>query len=51
MRGYAGENEAVRRALCAPSLEGRGVRVLALDGGGMKGLALVQVRGGTGCRA
>ncbi|GLI68628.1 hypothetical protein VaNZ11_013106, partial [Volvox africanus] len=38
-----GENEHVRRALGQPAIAGRGVRVLALDGGGMRGLALVQI--------
>lgn len=37
----AGENEQVRRALREPPIKGRGLRVLAMDGGGMKGLAMV----------
>ncbi|KXZ56156.1 hypothetical protein GPECTOR_1g133 [Gonium pectorale] len=37
-----GENEVVGRAVGQPPMSGRGVRVLALDGGGMRGLALVQ---------
>jgi hypothetical protein len=31
-----GEGEAVRRAVGRPPLAGRGVRVLSMDGGGMK---------------
>ncbi|KAJ9510144.1 hypothetical protein QJQ45_015630, partial [Haematococcus lacustris] len=38
-----GENEEVRKALRLPGIEGRGVRVLALDGGGMKGLAMARM--------
>ncbi|GFR41419.1 hypothetical protein Agub_g2103, partial [Astrephomene gubernaculifera] len=38
-----GENEQVRRAVGQPAISGRGLRVLALDGGGMRGLALVQI--------
>jgi hypothetical protein len=34
--GLAGENEAVRRAVGRAPLAGRGVRILAMDGGGMK---------------
>jgi len=33
----------VRQALREPPIEGRGLRVLAMDGGGMKGLAMVQI--------
>ncbi len=40
---HAGENEVVREALGVPPIQARGVRVLALDGGGMKGIALVQM--------
>ncbi len=38
----AGENEEVRAALRLPPVTGRGVRVLSMDGGGMKGLVMVQ---------
>ncbi|KAG2446236.1 hypothetical protein HXX76_000828 [Chlamydomonas incerta] len=38
-----GENEVVARAVGTPPIRGRGLRVLALDGGGMRGLALVQI--------
>lgn len=34
--GLAGENEAVRRAVGRAPIAGRGVRILAMDGGGMK---------------
>ena len=44
----AGENEAVRLALRAPAINGRGLRILSLDGGGMRGL--VTVRLGAGAR-
>eukprot|EP00983_Pelagomonas_calceolata_P016180 511739-Pelagomonas_calceolata.AAC.3 len=30
-------------ALREPPIEGRGLRILAMDGGGMKGLAMVQI--------
>lgn len=36
-----GENDLVRQSLRQPPIEGRGVRVLALDGGGMKGMTMV----------
>ena len=32
-----GQNEQVRIALSLPAIRGRGLRVLAMDGGGMKG--------------
>ncbi|WIA33114.1 hypothetical protein OEZ86_006267 [Tetradesmus obliquus] len=38
-----GQNEQVRIALGDPPIRGRGLRVLAMDGGGMKGLALVEL--------
>lgn len=38
----AGQNEQVRQALGEPGISGRGVRVLAMDGGGMKGMAMVE---------
>ena len=31
-----GENETVRAAVGQPNLAGRGVRILSMDGGGMK---------------
>jgi hypothetical protein len=33
---HAGQNEQVRIALGQPPIRGRGLRVLAMDGGGMK---------------
>jgi hypothetical protein len=39
----AGQNEQVRIAMGVPPLRGRGLRLLALDGGGMKGLTLVEL--------
>ena len=36
MLAVLGEGEAVRRAVGRPPLAGRGVRVLSMDGGGMK---------------
>ncbi|KAK9839624.1 hypothetical protein WJX81_001442 [Elliptochloris bilobata] len=38
-----GEGEAVRRAVGRPLLAGRGVRVLSMDGGGMKGIAMIRL--------
>jgi hypothetical protein len=31
----------VRQALGQPSIEGRGIRILCMDGGGMKGLGMI----------
>ena len=42
-----GENEQVRLAIRAPAIKGRGVRILSLDGGGMRGLCTVSA---DGCR-
>ncbi len=39
----SGENESVSDALLLPRIQGRGLRVLALDGGGMKGITLVVI--------
>jgi hypothetical protein len=39
----AGQNEQVRIALGQPPVRGRGLRVLAMDGGGMKGMAMVEL--------
>jgi hypothetical protein len=38
-----GENEAVARLVGRPLRQGRGVRVLSMDGGGMKGMATVRL--------
>ncbi|EFN59236.1 hypothetical protein CHLNCDRAFT_138222 [Chlorella variabilis] len=38
-----GENELVRAAVGKPPIQGRGLRILSLDGGGMKGLATVRL--------
>jgi len=38
-----GENELVRQAARAPSITGRGVRILAMDGGGIRGRATVKL--------
>lgn len=38
-----GQNEQVRIALRQPPIRGRGLRILAMDGGGMKGLAMVEM--------
>ncbi|BDA47659.1 probable calcium-independent phospholipase A2-gamma at C-terminar half [Coccomyxa sp. Obi] len=37
-----GENEEVRRAIGRPPIVGRGVRILSMDGGGMKGIAIIR---------
>lgn len=36
MQWFAGENEEVREAVGRRPIQGRGVRILAMDGGGMK---------------
>eukprot|EP00879_Flechtneria_rotunda_P032066 GHRR01035216.1.p1 GENE.GHRR01035216.1~~GHRR01035216.1.p1 ORF type:complete len:662 (+),score=312.34 GHRR01035216.1:1297-3282(+) len=38
-----GQNEQVRIALGQPTIRNRGLRVLAMDGGGMKGMAMVEL--------
>ncbi|PRW58490.1 phospholipase A I isoform X1 isoform A [Chlorella sorokiniana] len=38
-----GENELVEQAAGRPPIQGRGVRILSLDGGGMKGMATVRL--------
>ena len=38
-----GENEEVGKAVGRPPIEGRGVRILCMDGGGMKGLATLKM--------
>lgn len=38
-----GENELVWRAVGRPPIQGRGVRILSMDGGGMKGMATVRL--------
>ncbi|XP_020257125.1 phospholipase A I [Asparagus officinalis] len=49
-----GENEALRRALRGKPIGKRGLRILSMDGGGMKGLSTVkmlkQIEQGTGKR-
>eukprot|EP00775_Hariotina_reticulata_P011345 gene11345-11494_t len=40
---HSGRNEQVRIALSLPAIRGRGLRVLAMDGGGMKGMAMVEL--------
>ena len=39
----AGENDAVRRAVGRARIQGRGLRVLTMDGGGMKGIATLRL--------
>ncbi|CAI7838470.1 unnamed protein product [Closterium sp. NIES-54] len=50
----AGENRLVQEALCTRAVGQRGVRVLVMDGGGMRGMAMVQmlrqIEGRTGRR-
>lgn len=41
----AGDNESVRSATQRPRIVGRGVRILAMDGGGMKVPACLTWRG------
>ena len=36
LAGCAGENESVRSATQRPRIVGRGLRILSMDGGGMK---------------
>ncbi len=38
-----GQNEQVRIALHQKPITGRGVRILAMDGGGMKGMTIVEL--------
>ncbi|KAL5972699.1 Phospholipase A I [Asimina triloba] len=38
-----GENEVLRRAIRGRKVEKQGLRILSMDGGGMKGLATVQI--------
>ena len=38
-----GQNEEVGKAVGRPPSEGRGVRILCMDGGGMKGLSTVKL--------
>lgn len=40
---HAGENEEVGKAVGRPPIEGRGVRILCMDGGGMKGLSTLKM--------
>ena len=39
----AGQNDEVSKAVGRPPIEGRGVRILCMDGGGMKGLATLRM--------
>ncbi|CAI5466949.1 unnamed protein product [Closterium sp. Yama58-4] len=52
--GWGGENRLVQEALCARPVGQRGVRILVMDGGGMRGMAMVQmlrqIEGRTGRR-
>jgi len=38
-----GENDAVRRAVGRAPVSGRGLRILTMDGGGMKGIATLRL--------
>lgn len=40
---FLGENEKLRRALKGTNIRKQGLRILSMDGGGMKGLATVQM--------
>lgn len=40
---HPGENENLRRAIKGRQVGKRGLRILSMDGGGMKGLATVQI--------
>ena len=40
---FVGENENLRRAIKGRQVAKQGLRILAMDGGGMKGLATVQM--------
>lgn len=40
---FVGENENLRRAIRGRQVPKQGLRILAMDGGGMKGLATVQI--------
>ena len=40
---HAGQNDEVSKAVGRPPIKGRGVRVLCMDGGGMKGLATLRM--------
>jgi patatin-like phospholipase/acyl hydrolase len=51
---YSGENEYLRRAVRGRPVSKRGLRILSMDGGGMRGMATVQmlrnIERGTGRR-